>query len=267
MDALTRIMEVLSDCEMRLRDAASKKILIEVALLKAIEALQAVSLDTVLQQLQNLRGGEGASVPAGAPAVTPARAVPVAKPQESAHSAPKAPAKVEAAPALMESAPAAAPGDGGGLSPLWSKLLEAVGRASPFAKTYLLEAHPVSFARNLFTIGFDPEFEDHISLVDNARNHAMLQTKLSELGHPNTQFKFIKAERPADWAAQTLAVEPATPTTPAPAATKPAKAASSEPKEKAAPVSTAFSKDDFKDDPLIKQALEIFKGQIVEVRK
>src|ERR1051326_6362091 len=42
-DALTRIMEVLTDCETRLRDAASKKILIEVALLKAIEARSAVS--------------------------------------------------------------------------------------------------------------------------------------------------------------------------------------------------------------------------------
>ena len=60
-DALTRIMEVLSDCEMRLRDAASKKILIEVALLKAIEARQAVSLDSVLQQLQDLRNGNGAA--------------------------------------------------------------------------------------------------------------------------------------------------------------------------------------------------------------
>ncbi len=56
------MMEVLSDCEMRLRDAASKKILIEVALLKAIEARQAVSLDAVLHQLQNLRGNA-----AGAP--------------------------------------------------------------------------------------------------------------------------------------------------------------------------------------------------------
>jgi hypothetical protein len=27
-----------------------------------------------------------------------------------------------------------------------------------------------------------------------------------------------------------------------------------------------YSKDDFKNDPLIKKALEIFKGQIVEVR-
>src|SRR3984957_4221151 len=71
-DALTRIMETLTDCEMRLRDAASKKILVEVALLKAIEARQAVSLDAVLQQLQKLRNGNGNSSPAPAPAA-PAR--------------------------------------------------------------------------------------------------------------------------------------------------------------------------------------------------
>ena len=77
-------------------------------------------------------------------------------------------------------------------------MIESVGRASPFTRTYLLEAHPVSFERNIFTIGFDPEFEDHIGLVDNSRNHTLLQTKLSELGHPNAQFKFVKAEAPAN---------------------------------------------------------------------
>src|SRR5947208_16810664 len=53
-EALTRIMEVLTDCETRLRDAASKKILIEVALLQAIEARNATSIDTGLNQLQQL---------------------------------------------------------------------------------------------------------------------------------------------------------------------------------------------------------------------
>ena len=52
-------MEVLADAEMRLRDAASKKILLEVALLKAIEARNAVSIDSVLKQLQTLREGSG----------------------------------------------------------------------------------------------------------------------------------------------------------------------------------------------------------------
>jgi hypothetical protein len=32
------------------------------------------------------------------------------------------------------------------------------------------------------------------------------------------------------------------------------------------PVSTKLDQEEFKNDPLIKQALEIFKGQIVEVR-
>ena len=48
-EGLTRIMEVLAEAEMRIRDAASKKILVEVALLKAIEARSAVSIDSLLE--------------------------------------------------------------------------------------------------------------------------------------------------------------------------------------------------------------------------
>jgi DNA polymerase-3 subunit gamma/tau len=277
-DALTRIMEVLSDCEMRLRDAASKKILVEVALLKAIEARQAMSLDSVLQQLQSLRSGGGASgtaIPSPAPARAAVAPAPAAKPKaaetSAAFEAPVAQEKV-----LREAAPTVASAGGApGLQDLWSQLVDAVGRASPFTRTYLLEAHPVSMAKNLFTIGFDPEFEDHIGLVDNSKNHTLLQTKLSELGHPNMQIKFIKAERPASLAQPVIeippapapvkpvaAAAPATPTSPAP---KPV-AASPAPAPKEKSTSVAFSKDDFKDDPLIQKALEVFKGKIVDVR-
>jgi hypothetical protein len=162
-----------------------------------------------------------------------------------------------------------APAPQGELAELWARLLEAVGRASPFTRTYLLEAHPVSFLKNVFTIGFDPEFEDHLGLVDNARNHTLLQTKLLELGHPNTQIKFIKADAPAARAplpAQSVAPAPvpAAPQANASAPAKPATVPAAAVKEKVAPV--PFSKDDFKNDPLIQKALEVFKGQIVEVR-
>ena len=56
-ESLTRVLEVLSDAELRLRDTASKKILLEVTALKAIEARNAISLDAVLKQLNQLRGG------------------------------------------------------------------------------------------------------------------------------------------------------------------------------------------------------------------
>ena len=143
---------------------------------------------------------------------------------------------------------------------LWTELIEAVGRVSPFTRSYLVDANPVSLAQGILTIGFDPEFEDHLGLVDNARNHTLLQTKLAELGHANTQIKFIKAEAPAVRAPQPARVAPS-----APAAPKTGEAgASASGKEKSSPV--PFNKTDFKNDPLIQKALEIFKGQIIEVR-
>ena len=270
---LTRILEVLTDAEMRLRNAASKKILIEVALLRAIESRNAMSLDSVLKQLQDLRQGKRIeSAPARlAPAPSPASPAPAATPAPAPAPAPVATSAVTSAE--RPPAPAAAPQPAGNLQELWSAILEAVGRVSPFTRSYLIEAHPVSLIRNLFTIGFDPEFEDHLALVDNARNHSLLQTKLAELGHPGLQFKFIKAEAPATNAA---APAPASAPAPAPAPTVPAakapppaaaaKAAASPPPAKEKLVAVPFSKDDFKNDPLIQKALEIFKGQIVEVR-
>jgi hypothetical protein len=160
------------------------------------------------------------------------------------------------------------------LAGLWAKLVEAVGRVSPFTRSYLVDAQPVLFEKNIFTIGFDPEFEDHLGLVDNARNHTLLQTKLAELGHANAQIKFVKIE-----ASAARVPPPAKVASPALAAPKrlvsPERSgggseggapAASTPDAKEKPVSVSFNKNDFKNDPLIQKALEIFKGRIVEVR-
>ena len=277
-DGLTRILEVFADAELRLRDAASKKILIEVALLKAIEARNALSLNSVLKQLEGLRDGTRTEAAPSAPAaahVSEARLAPGPQPGSApAAASPKSGASralplaqaTAAAPVPPQSHGAATSGTLPDLAELWAKILEAVGRVSPYTRTYLLEAHPDSFTRNMFIIGFDPEFEDHIGLVDNARNHALLQTKLLELGYPNVQFKFVKAEAPAPVATPAVPSQaPVAAVPPAPNAPAPATAKSAAPvKEKLA--SVPFNKDDFKNDPLIQRALEIFKGQIVEVR-
>jgi DNA polymerase-3 subunit gamma/tau len=281
-EALTRILEVLADAELRLRDAASKKILLEVTLLRAIEARNAVSIDSVLKQLQALRGAGGATSVAASSATPTATPIPAATtPKPVAKAAPPIPAPVEKSIALAPTAvtapeprpissaaptPIVASAD---LEALWSQLIDAAGRASPFMRTYLLEAHPVSFERGVFTIGFDPEFDDHRGLVDNARNHTTLQTKLTELGHPHSQIKFIRAEAPAGrvrLVAPSVVPEVASP----PATAKPAAGSAAKPpaaatKDKPAPPAP-FNKDEFKNDPLIQKALEVFKGQIVEVR-
>jgi DNA polymerase-3 subunit gamma/tau len=267
---LTRIMEVLAGAETRLREAASKKILVEVALLKAIEARNAVSIDSVLKKLHALRDLQAQEIvtipqPTSEPLPGPK---PFRAQKQNEHASEPANQMQSAIPPVEAAATAASAGDNE-LETLWAKLVEGAGRASPFVKSYLLEAHPVSFVKGLFTIGFDPEFEDHLALVDNARNHTLLQTKLAELGHANAQIKFIKAEAPIERQARLAETPPAAApptqtTTPAPTAAKSVMATASALKEKPSPM--PFSKDDFKNDPLIQKALEIFKGQIVEVR-
>ncbi len=274
-DALTRILEVFGDAEMRLRDASSRKILVEITLLKAIEARNAVSIDALLKHLQSLRAGtpaEHASPAPAAPAqrVPPAPSAGVAAPAKPV-SAPS-PAKTVADPistpkpasapaTLQEPAPEnqAATVD---LGQIWSNLIGAVGRVSPFARTYLLEAHPVSLTRKLLTIGLDPEHQEHLGLVDTSKNHELISLKMKEMGHPDLLVKFIVAERPHG-----LVLPPpsATPEsgTPKPSAPKPGTATTP---RSATPAAPASNINDFKNDPLIKKALEIFKGQIVDIR-
>lgn len=274
-EGFTRILEVLTESEMRLRDAASKKILMEVALLKAIEARNAVNLDAVLKQLNALRGQGGggtatapiASAATGVKSVsTEAASALFALKDKQTATVPTKPAAVPTTPAavLVDAAqpPAGKTLAGGELEALWGNVLEAVSRASKFTGGYLISAHPVALSKNLLTIGFDPEFEDQLGLVDHPRNHTLIQTKLAELGHPNCQVKFIKAEAPPGRVPSppTIATPAAAPA--ASAAIKPATPAVA--KEKTA--SVPFNKDDFKNDPLIQKALEVFKGQIVEVR-
>ncbi len=269
-DAFTRILEVLADAELRLRDAASKKILLEVSLLRAIEARNALPLDAVLKQLNQLRGQSGAGVPPAAAQVTASARRPEHIFRFRSRASPRFAQNCAApSPAPVAQAAVAVPASGD-LTELWHKLVDAVGRVSPFTRGYLIDAHPVSFEKNVFVIGFDPEFEDHLGLVDNARNHTLLATKLAELGHAERDdqihqgrsarnrpgiAKTIAARRPRRKRRQNLQINLRR-------RSQPSRDIASE--KKPAPV--AFNKDDFKNDPLIQKALEIFKGTIVEVR-
>ncbi len=193
-DALARIMEVLTDCERQLRDTTSKKILVEVTIFKMIEARNAVSLDAVLNRVQQLRA-EASGAPASSAAAT--AAAPAAPARKSAPApnaaltvaAPPAPAPLSAPAAAPAPVIAAAPGD---LASLWVALLERVEAAKKsFLHSFLKQAQPLSFQKNVLTIGLaDP------SLVDSSLNHSVLQNKLAELGHPGAQIKFIVSDAP-----------------------------------------------------------------------
>ena len=278
-DALTRIMEVFTDAERHLRDAASKKIFMEVTLIRAIEARNAVSLDVVLKQLQALRAGQPAAAaseppPRPAPAPTPpprpaSPPPPEPKPVVAAAVATPPPAPVPAPPSP---APPAATAGSPDLRQTWTQLLEAIGRVSSFTRSYFLQAFPVSFERNIFTVGFDAEFADQMSLVDTPKNRTLVVTKLAELGFPNASVKFVKAEPPSGHPPAAPVPPPTSPPPVSSAAPKrpdapAAKGAAAAPVPAAPPPPAPIDPVEFKNDPLIQKALEVFKARIVDARR
>src|SRR5688572_30697651 len=123
-DALTRMMEVLTDAEAKLKEVASKKIFMEVTLLKAIDARQAVSIDTVIKQLQELRSG-------GTPAAKEARGD--ARPPVAAAAKPGKVAMAIEIPKTPE-----------GLQQLWPAFVEAALQTSRLGFGFLVHGEPVS---------------------------------------------------------------------------------------------------------------------------
>jgi DNA polymerase-3 subunit gamma/tau len=257
-EQLTRVLEVLSYAEGRQRDSASKRIFLEVTLLKAIQAREASSLDAVLKQLRALREGAG---PAAAPAI---RASAAPAPLTPAPPAP-APASVVApptvapppSPAPPAAAPTAAPlpalSGGESAEGIWTSLVAAFA-GEPLFRAQLSSGQPQSLVGRKLAIGFP---EDDFELLNTSRTTALLAAKLSELGVGDVVVKLV----PLKSAAPALELS-----RPAAAAPRPAPVAKPPEAKPAKPAPLQLNKEEFANDPAIKAALEIFKATLIEVR-
>ena len=297
-DALTRVMEVLSAAEGRQREVASKRIFMEVTLLKVIQAREATSLDAVLKQLKAMRdqvpAGPAVAVPAAsatkvnslapvvplAPVVTPTvvaptvvsppvnpplpkppaasvpSVAPVVNPPAAAVSSlpiPSGPAKspLDSAPLLSESSQT--------IEAIWQVLMAQLPHSEGLLRAALQQSRAESWLRETLTIAHPPE-----AYLDTARNIGTLQTVLQTITGKRVTLRFVVSE--------SLSVpEPVVPVlSPATSPRESARPSASEVKPtEAKPKAGApvlLNKDEFLNDPLIRQALEVFKGRIMEVR-
>jgi DNA polymerase-3 subunit gamma/tau len=321
-DILTRILDVLSTAEGRIRDAGSKRIFLEVTLLKAIHARESIPIDTVLKQLIAMRDGlppeplpvaaarpapatppppaapaparipAPAPVPAPAPAPIPVRPAPAAPaptptpapapvaftPPPPPPPAPEPPPVRAAVPPPAPPSPAPAPASPTPASSsmptdahaVWEQLLAALTPDDIMLRSALPRCSPVSLIRGTLRIRH-PEND----LLDTTRNVATLKARLLSCTGFALDVSFEAG--PSVPHQDELLPPPA----PKPAAEpKPATVAGTDPKTAKAnggpgapapspapaPTPMLLSKDDFINDPAIRAALEIFKGQIIEVR-
>ncbi|MBU4212727.1 MAG: DNA polymerase III subunit gamma/tau, partial [Verrucomicrobia bacterium] len=257
VDRLLRITDILMETMDRLPYALSKKTLLETALIRCSRAAVVVALDEILRRIAELKHSldddstaprEPAAI--AAPAVV-SSAIAVADPTAKSVAKPKG-----AGPIGDELAH---------LIKMWPELVEKVGKAVALARGCLLDARPVAVVGDRVTIGFDPEFAARMEQAGLPRTRAALQKNLDDvLRRPITvDFKLL-AERAAS--AETESVETLQCPTGA-ARPQPARNATHSVAGGPAGKPSLQQKQKWFKDPAVQKTMDMFNGDIQEVRE
>ena len=240
-DRLLELIEQFAAAEGRMKWAPNKKLHFEVAVIKAIHTLSQVTLSEVLDHLTALRESGD---PAPAPSRIPSPALNPARKTASAPTRAPVPVPDPPAPVVAEkSAPAPPPAPPADLAGIWPQAVQLSYQRRPLIKTWIDLARFLGVDGRNFLLGFAPDQKTVMESLSRPTNRSFLESLLKELTGQ-------------DWTVKLSLVE-GLPAAPPSAEMRPAAAAPAA-RDRPAPAPT----DSFKDDPLIKEALEIFKGEI-----
>ena len=230
-DRLLELIDQFAAAEGRMKWAPNKRLHFEVAVIKAIQTLSQVTLNEVIENLAALRDGKS----------------PTPTPKSSANLPAAAPVKVEAPrppekrPVIEEQVSAFQPSSSAvDHEAIWRKVVEETRTRRRLISGWVDSAHALGTDGRFFLVGFPPEKKTEMESLSIPRTREFLEALLKEITGQDWKIKFtLKEGLPVATPAEQL---PAPDQSPA--------------KRK------AEAQAMFKDDPLIQEALEIFKGEI-----
>ncbi len=289
-EKLLLLLDLFAETEARMRWATDKKLQFDVATIKAVHILDQASLDDVLTTLSALSRGEALPpaqarpAPSAAP-VRPAPAVqapvvqaPAVSPKPEPVPAP-APAPIPApisvpAPAPIASTPPIPPTPVT-TEPLLTKAEEREEKSidASIAWENVARTYETSIKYRWLTKGVFALIEGDSVLVQLPPSEAKeLASFLGEMGRKDAEEKLSKAlsrklTLRLEIGEHLTVVEEIPEPEPEPAPVPEAKAPEPEPASAAPQAPAGDPMDEFKNDPLIKKALEIFRGEIQTATK
>jgi DNA polymerase III subunit gamma/tau len=241
---LLRLIEGTSEVEATIKWASNKKLHLEITLIRAIQTLSEVSLDNVIDALENLRGASGISPAEGNKLALPEeKRAPTELPREKASlkQVIVLPPTVAPIEAVVPSSPLVQPVVQPAEQTItlkepdestWPQIMEAIRARRPLIVSWLESAIPLYPSRGVLKLAFPKEQSIAIESLSRPNNRKILEDVAGEiLGGPwKLEFEVrddlfvdrVKPERP-------------TPVDPM---------------------------DVFKNDPKIQKALELFKAEI-----
>lgn len=268
--ALT-ILEDLSQLEARLRYALAKDVLFEVALIQLSQLKERVSLEGILQRLAS--GGNsnaeiaiptGPSTPAPATTSRPA-VVPVPAPVAPPPAAPKPRADVVLEPAsVRQAAPSPAPAPTpvtvappagvptSAPSPvvppgvtviksienpdaIWSQVVEGFAKERPLEKATIEAVRFLSCRGNTIEVSLPPALKNKLAYLTNIKNQPLLDSLLQQAAGQPVKLVFLTIDPKEPESGESTA---------------------------SGPEPIRMTQEDFENDPLIREAMQLFQAKI-----
>jgi DNA polymerase III subunit gamma/tau len=230
-DRLLELIDQFGEAEGRMKWAPNKKLHFEVALIKAIQTLSQVTLNEVIENLNALRDGKtlGENVVPGYKVEK--KTARVAE-QASQYMAPKTTA-TSATPVRTATPAQTATPARKDPAQVWEELSTKIPPQKGFLRNSAGAAHVLGIEGRNFLLGFSPHEKSMMEIMGTQANRKFLETLLHEITGKDLSVRLSVQQ---DLAARN----------PRPQANESGKSPAG----------------DFKDDPLIKEALEMFKGEI-----
>jgi DNA polymerase-3 subunit gamma/tau len=229
-DRLLELIDQFAAAESRMKWAPNKRLHFEVAVIKAIQTLNQVTLNEVIENLAALRDGKEHAPPAkpAKRAVEPGvSAAPSSKP-EAARVAENASAPESKTAGLDQSQV--------DYKEVWRQTVERVRATRRLIAGWVEAGTALGIEGRFLTVGFPPEQKAVMESLSIPKTREYVEAVAKEISGQDWKIKFVLKEGlPVVVPAETFAPQ------------------------------KQESQATFKDDPLIREALEIFKGEIKTV--
>jgi DNA polymerase-3 subunit gamma/tau len=227
-DRLLDLIDQFAQAEGRMKWAPNKKLHFEVAIIKAIQSLNQATLDEVIERLGELRDGKTPAEKktlAAAPESRAKQSSMAAGPSRTGIVSPAS--KTDAADPTVARVAESANGEED-VEKIWQRAFSKIPTQKAFVRNSAAVAQVLPSEGRHFILGFSPDQKSPMDILGTATNRKLIETLLREVSGK-------------DWTLK-LTVRENLPSTPQPSRESPS--------------------ENYADDPLIREAVEIFKGEI-----
>jgi DNA polymerase III subunit gamma/tau len=231
-DRLLELIDQFASAEGRMKWAPNKKLHFEVAIIRAIQSLGQATLDEVIEKLGELRDGRAQPEPArrgeGAPPTRPVAGIGDAgRPKESNTQRAGVTAPGYSKTRVEEKNDTVEPQE------LWERVLAKIPAQKGFVRNSASAAHVLGVEGRNFKLGFATADKAAMDILGTPANRKFVETLLHEISAKDWVLKLAVSEELAS---------------------------------KSAVAQKDSSSHDFKDEPLIQDAIELFNARVTQER-